>query len=91
MIFLQQAVLIDQVLVYKMVLLGFGIGAPAYILFGWLSDRIGRKWLMMAGLLLAALCYRPLFGELMEAGNPALTAALRHKPVTVHASAQSDA
>jgi MFS family permease len=91
MIFLQQAVLIDQVLVYKMVLLGFGIGAPGYILFGWLSDRIGRKWLMMAGLLLAALCYRPLFGELMEAGNPALTAALRHKPVTVHASAQSDA
>lgn len=91
MIFLQQAVLIDQVLVYKMALLGFGIGAPAYILFGWLSDRIGRKWLMMAGLLLAALCYRPLFGELMEAGNPALTAALRHKPVTVYASAQSDA
>lgn len=91
MIFLQQAVLIDQVLVYKMVLLGFGIGAPAYILFGWLSDRTGRKWLMMAGLLLAALCYRPLFGELLEAGNPALATALRHKPVTVHASVQSDA
>jgi MFS family permease len=90
MIFLQQAVLIDQVLVYKMVVLGFGIGAPAYILFGWLSDRVGRKWLMMAGLLLAAVCYRPLFSELMEAGNPALTAALRDKPVTIYASAQSE-
>lgn len=90
MVFLQQAVLIDQTLVYKMVVLGFGIGAPAYILFGWLSDRIGRKWLMMAGLLLAALCYRPMFIELMEAGNPALTAALRDKPVTVLAAPDSD-
>lgn len=91
MVFLQQAVLIDQALVYKMVALGFGLGAPVYILFGWLSDRIGRKWLMMAGLLLSALCYRPLFAELMEAGNPALAMALSDKPVTVHASAQSDA
>jgi MFS family permease len=91
MIFLQQTVLIDQALVYKMVVLGFGIGAPTFILFGWLSDRIGRKWLMMAGLLLSALCYRPLFSELMEAGNPVLTAALRNQPVTLHASPESDA
>jgi MFS family permease len=91
MIFLQQAALIDQVLVYKMVILGFAIGAPAYILFGWLSDRIGRKWLMMAGLLLAALCYRPMFNLLLEAGNPALTSALRDKPVVVHAPTESDA
>ena len=91
MIFLQQAVLIDPVLVYKLVVIGFAIGAPAYILFGWLSDRIGRKWLMMAGLLLAALCYRPLFSQLMEAGNPALTAALRDRPVTINALPSSDA
>src|SRR5215475_7026558 len=44
MIFLQQTVLIDQALVYKLVVLGFGIGAPSYIFFGWLSDRVGRKW-----------------------------------------------
>lgn len=86
MIFLQQVVLIDQTTVYKMVLISFAIGLPSYIFFSWLSDRIGRKWLMVAGMLLAALCYRPMFNQLMEAGNPALASALRSNPVTVHAT-----
>jgi MFS family permease len=91
MIFLQQAALIDQTTVYKLVIMGFVLGAPAYIFFGWLSDRIGRKGLMMAGLFLAAICYRPMFTELIEAGNPALVSALRDKPVTIHPSTQADA
>jgi MFS family permease len=90
MVFLQQAVLIDYVQVYKLVIVGFAIGAPAYIFFGWLSDRVGRKWLMMAGLMLAAVCYRPMFASLLEAGNPELATALREKPVVVHATPDSD-
>jgi MFS family permease len=87
MFFLQQVVLLDQNTVYMMVLVGFGLGLPTYILFAWLTDRMGRKWIMMAGLILAALTYRPMFNALLEAGNPALVAAMSSKPVTVHAAA----
>jgi len=59
------------------------IGAPLYVLFGWLSDRIGRKRIIMAGLALAALFYFPLFRALTEAANPALAAAQSSAPVTV--------
>jgi MFS family permease len=87
MFFLQQVVLLDQNTVYMMVLVGFGLGLPTYILFAWLTDRIGRKWMMMAGLILAALTYRPMFNALLDAGNPALVAAMASKPVTIHAAA----
>jgi MFS family permease len=86
MIFLQQAVLLDQASVYKYVVVGFLIGAPAFIFFGWLSDRIGRKWIMVAGLVLGALTYRPMFTALVEVGNPALVAASRATPVRLLAA-----
>ena len=91
MIFMQQVVKIDLQTSYLLMAVGLLIGAPSFIFFGWLSDRLGRKWLMMAGLLLAALCYRPMFAMLMEAGNPQLVAVTRSAPVTVHADSQSDA
>ncbi|MFC7286700.1 MFS transporter [Herminiimonas glaciei] len=91
MIFLQQAVMLDQRTVYTLICIGFLIGAPAFVFFGWLSDRLGRKWIMMAGLFIAALCYRPMFASLLEAGNPALAAATLSTPVTVHANAKDGA
>ncbi len=42
---------------------------PFFLLFGWLSDKIGRKWIMMAGLLLGILTYRPIFGEFLKETN----------------------
>ena len=86
MIFLNQVVQIEQKTVYTLILTSFAVGLPSYIFFAWLSDRIGRKWLMVAGLLLAAICYRPMFTQLLEAGNPALTAATREHPVTLLAA-----
>lgn len=86
MIFLQQVVLIEQSIVYKLVLVGFLIGMPSYVLWSWLSDRVGRKWIMVAGLFLAAVSYRPMFTQLIAAGNPDLVNAIATKPVTVHAS-----
>lgn len=86
MIFLQQVVQIDQKTVYTLILISFAIGLPSYILFAWLSDRIGRKWLLVTGLILAAICYRPMFIALLEAGNPALAAANRSTPVTLMAA-----
>ncbi len=61
------------------------IGAPLYVFFGWLSDRIGRKRIIMAGLACAVLFYFPLFKALTGAANPALAQAQRSAPVTVFA------
>jgi MFS family permease len=91
MIFMQQVAKIDLQTSYILMAVGLIIGAPAFIFFGWLSDRIGRKWLMIAGLLLSALCYRPMFASLLEAGNPQLVAATRTAPVKVHADSSSEA
>ncbi|TYO65614.1 MHS family MFS transporter [Bradyrhizobium hipponense] len=91
MIFMQQVAKVDLQTSYGLMAIGLVIGAPAFIFFGWLSDRIGRKWLMMTGLVLSALCYRPMFSSLLEAANPQLVAATRSAPVTVHADTTSKA
>jgi MFS family permease len=59
------------------------IGTPFFVVFGWLSDRIGRKPIILAGCALAALLYFPLFGALTGAANPALAEAQARAPVTV--------
>jgi MFS family permease len=59
------------------------IGAPLVVFFGWLSDRIGRKPVLMGGLALGALLFFPLFDALMTAANPALAAAIRTSPIIV--------
>jgi MFS family permease len=42
---------------------------PLFIFFGWLSDRVGRKWIMMTGMLLAVLTYNPLFNQLLKSSE----------------------
>jgi hypothetical protein len=61
------------------------IGTPFFIVFGTLSDRIGRKPIIMAGCLLAALTFIPLFHALTEAANPDLAAAQAKNKVVVTA------
>lgn len=61
------------------------IGTPFFIFFGWLSDKIGRKPIILAGCLLGALTYFPLFGALTKAVNPALEHAIEKAPITVTA------
>ncbi|MEI5628174.1 MFS transporter [Ensifer sp. CCNWLW204] len=62
------------------------IGTGFFVLFGWLSDKIGRKPIIMAGLLLAMLTYFPLFKALTWAGNPALAQAQATVRATVTAA-----
>ena len=59
------------------------IGTPFFIIFGALSDKIGRKWIIMAGCLIAALTYFPIFKALTHYANPGLEEAQIASPVTV--------
>ena len=57
--------------------------APLYVLFSWLSDRWGRKPVMLGGMILAVAFYFPGFHLLTQAANPALAEATKRTPVTV--------
>ena len=57
--------------------------APLYIFFGWLSDKVGRKWIMWGGMTLALVAYFPAFHAMASLANPALVAAQKATPVTV--------
>ena len=59
------------------------IGTPFFVIFGSLSDRIGRKGIIMAGCILAALTYFPIFHALTKYGNPDVFVAQEKNPVTV--------
>jgi MFS family permease len=61
------------------------LGTPIYIFIGWLSDRIGRRYLALGGLALGALTYFSLFHMMTEAANPALAKAQETAPVVVMA------
>ena len=62
------------------------VSAPLYVFFGWLSDRIGRKPVMLGGMLLALVAYYPGFHGIAAAANPALVEAQAMRPVEVHAN-----
>ena len=82
--FLTATLKVDYVNAYVLVAIGLVIGTPFFLVFGRLSDRIGRKKIMLTGCLLAALTYMPIFRELTQAANPALAEAMRNSPVVLH-------
>lgn len=84
--FLQNILKIDGQSANLMVAASLLIGTGFFVLFGWLSDKIGRKPIIMAGLLLAMFTYFPLFKALTWAGNPALAEA----QATVRATVTAD-
>jgi MFS family permease len=81
--FLERVLKVDPASANVMVAVALLLATPFFVIFGWLSDRIGRKPIIMAGLLLAAVTYFPLFKALTAAANPALAAAQATAPVTV--------
>ncbi|MGI8705197.1 MAG: MFS transporter [Sphingomicrobium sp.] len=60
------------------------LSAPLYVFFGWLSDHVGRKPVMLGGMLLALAAYYPGFQSIASAANPALVEAQRQTPVIVY-------
>ena len=81
--FLEKTMRVDGATANIMIAIALVIGTPFFLFFGWLSDRIGRKKIILAGCLLAAVAYFPLFHSLAKAVNPALYAAQTRAPVTV--------
>ena len=81
--FLQSFLKVDGPTANVLIALSLIIGTPFFIVFGSLSDKIGRKPIIMAGCLLAALTYFPLFHALTAYANPKLEAAIKTSPVTV--------
>src|SRR4051812_18848767 len=81
--FLTGALKVDGATANILIALSLIIGTPFFIVFGSLSDKIGRKPIIMAGCLIAALTYFPLFKALTEAANPDLAAAQAKNKVVV--------
>ena len=83
MFFLEKMLLVDGATTNILIAVALGIGTPFFIFFGWLSDKIGRKPIILLGCALAVLTYFPAFKTLSEAANPALAHAQANAPVTV--------
>ena len=87
--FLERMLRVDGATTNILTAIALVLATPGFIFFGWLSDKIGRKPIILTGCLLALLTYFPLFGALTRYANPALYAAQSASPVTVIADPQA--
>ena len=84
--FLQTFLKVDGPTANVLIAVSLMLGTPFFVIFGSLSDRIGRKPIIMAGCIIAAITYFPLFHALTSFANPKLEAAIEKSPVTVVAA-----
>jgi MFS family permease len=83
LLFLTQTLKVDPVIANTLVAYALLAATPFFLVFGALSDKIGRKPIVLAGCLLAAVTYVPIFQGLTHYANPAIESASQHAPVTV--------
>ena len=84
--FLEKTLKVDGATVNILIAIALALATPFFVIFGWLSDKIGRKPIIMVGCALAALTYFPLFSALTQAANPALYKAQTTAPVSIIAN-----
>ena len=87
--FMIQTLKVDLATANILVAIALLLATPFFIFFGSLSDKIGRKYIILGGCLIAALTYFPIFGGLTHFANPALETALKNSPVVVVADPES--
>ncbi len=83
--FLEKTLKVDGATANILIAIALALGTPFFIVFGWLSDKIGRKPIILAGCALAALTYFPAFHMLTSAANPAMAKAQASAAVSVTA------
>jgi MFS family permease len=66
--FLQNTLKLDVAQASQLIMIALLFATPFFVFFGWLSDKIGRKWIMLTGMLLAVICYRPIYASMYEIG-----------------------
>ncbi len=81
--FLTQALKVDGTTANLLIAGALALATPFFVVFGWLSDKIGRKKIIMAGCLLAALTYFPIFKGITHYANPAIEEARTKSPALV--------
>jgi MFS family permease len=81
--FLEKTLKVDPALANVLIATALFLATPFFVFWGWLSDKVGRKPIILIGCLLAALTYFPLFHALTGAANPQLAHAAAAAPVTV--------
>jgi MFS family permease len=81
--FLQSMIKVDPTVSYLLIAGSLALATPFFVFFGWLSDKIGRKKIIMAGCLLAAITYIPIFKGITHYANPAIEEARSSSPAVV--------
>ncbi|HEY3699579.1 MAG TPA: MFS transporter [Spongiibacteraceae bacterium] len=87
--FLTQTLKVDGLSANLLIGISVALTTPLYVLFGALSDKLGRKPIIMTGCLLAAFSYMPIFKAITQNANPALAQAQQNAPVQVFADPQT--
>ncbi|ATQ77217.1 MFS transporter [Massilia violaceinigra] len=87
--FLTQTLKVDGAVANILIAISLLLATPFFIVFGTLSDKIGRKWIILFGCAIAACTYFPIFKGITHYANPALEAALQSSPVVVVADPES--
>jgi Major Facilitator Superfamily/Sugar (and other) transporter len=82
-VFLEKFLKVDGPFANLMIMIAAIFSAPLYVFFGWLSDKVGRKWVMWFGMTLGVVALFPGFHLLSQAANPALVAASARTPIVV--------
>lgn len=83
--FLQSILKVDGFTASLLIAYSLLLGSAGFVFFGWLSDRVGRKPIILTGCAIAALTYFPIFDKLTEQANPALYVAQSYIPVVIRA------
>jgi MFS family permease len=81
--FLEKMLKVDGATTNVLMAISLALATPGFVFFGWLSDRIGRKPIILTGCAIAAIVYFPLFAALTRAANPELAQAQASAPITV--------